>query len=979
MSRSLTKALGTAALLLAALVLAGTASAAIHVDSFDYSATNADGTASQQAGAHPFQVSTAFMLPKDSQQLPEESVRNLSVDLPVGFVGNPTAVPTCEEWQLADSGNCPLNTQVGYISLRAPSALPDLLQFPVYNMKAPDGVPAMFGFYAINVTVHLRAAVRSGGDYGITITLKDLPQTLPWTESTATFWGVPADPSHDGMRGTCLTLFGPSGDSCPSQGPRTPLLTNPSACSPVTTAIAHVDSWQNTGTFDTTEGNNHGTDGSAGITGCDRLPFAPTITARPAVRTAGSPAGFSVKLHVPQNDNADGLATATLDRAVVTLPQGVSVSPSSADGLGACSPGQIRLNDGSMPDCPDSSKIGTVRIDTPLLNDPVAGSIYLAQQSINPFNSLLAIYIAASADGVVIKLAGHVEPDPVTGQLKTTFDHNPQLPFSDFELTFRDGPRAALANPKTCGNYTTTAELTPYGGGPTVTSTDTFAIDANCSHGFSPSFEAGTTTPGGGAATSFSMNLRRTDIDDELSTVSLTMPPGLLGNLKDIALCPDSAASAGTCGAASRIGTTTAGSGPGPNPFYLGGGVYLTGPYKDAPFGLSIVVPAVAGPFNLGLVVVRAAISVDPKTAALTVVADPLPTILQGIPLRLRDVNVTIDRPGFMFNPTNCAPSQITGTIGSASGAKIAVASRFQAGNCAALGYKPGLTMALSGKGQTTDHKHPTLTAHLVPRPNDANSRQVTAKLPLALALDPDNANGLCEPEEAAVNKCPAKSIVGSAKALSILHVPLSAPVYFVHGFRIDPKSKRRIATLPKLYIPLAGEGVRIDVNASSDVVDDRLVTTFDNLPDAPLRSFDLTINGGSHGVLTVSGTDICKGNQESDVEMTGQNDKVADLVVGMATPCSLKVASSSHSASSLKLKLGGLGTGKVTVSGTGLKTTRRTIARATVATVAAPFTAKAKAALAHHHDVRVGVKVSFLAKGAKKATTTTKTLTVHG
>jgi hypothetical protein len=992
MSRFLPKALGTAALL-AALMLPATVSAAIHVESFDFAMTNADGSASQQAGAHPFQVTTTFTVPTDAQNLPYESVRNLSVDLPVGLVGNPTAVPTCNEQQLADRGRCPWSSQVGYISLLAPSSgsgsgPAPLYYFPIYNMKAPEGVPALFGFFAINVTVHLEAVVRSGSDYGITITVRDLPQTLAWTESTVTFWGVPADPSHDGLRGAgpapfgdgCLWYFaGPSGSLCPSQASRVPLLTNPAACSVTAAAVARLDSWQSTGVFDIARSNSHGTDGEPGITGCERLPFAPTVTARPAVRTAGSPAGFSVKVHVPQSDNPDGLATATLKKAVVTLPKGVSVSPSSADGLGACSTAQIRLNDGSMPDCPDNAKIGTVTVDTPLLDDPLTGSIYLAKQGSNPFNSLLAIYLVASGDGVVVKLAGHVEPDPVTGQLKTTFDNNPQLPFSDFTLTFKDGPRAALANPRTCGDYTTTAELTPWGEGPVVTATDGFTIDTNCSHGFKPSFDAGTTNPAGGATTSFTMNMGRSDTDDELSTVSMTMPPGLLGNLKDISLCGESAAAAGTCGNASRIGTTTVGSGPGVNPFHLGGAVYLTGPYKGAPFGLSIMVPAIAGPFNLGVVVVRAALSVDPKTAAITVVADPLPTILQGIPLRLRDVNVTIDRPGFMFNPTNCAPSQITGTIGSTSGTKVPVASRFQAANCASLGYKPSLTMALSGKGQTTDGKHPKLTAHLATRLSDANTRKVTAKLPLALALDPDNANGLCEPEEVAVNKCPAKSIVGLAKAVSILHEPLSAPVYFVHGFRIDPKSKRKIATLPKLYIPLAGEGVRIDVNASSEVIDERLVTTFDGLPDAPLRSFDLTINGGKHGVLTVSGTDICKANQETDVDLTGQNNKVANLVVGMATPCSLGIKSSSHTASSLKLKVGGLGAGRVTVSGRGLKTTRRTIASATVATITSRLTNATKAALAHHRDVRIRVKVSFLAKGTKKAKMVTKTLTVHG
>jgi hypothetical protein len=949
----------------ATLAFVGSAGAAMHIDAFDYAATNADGSPSVQAGAHPFQVTTSFVFPSHvsgSDILPDESPRNLTVELPVGFVGNPQAMSACAEQQL-EIGACPRSAQVGFTDLTFRGATP---RFPVFNMKAPPGMPAEFGFY-VGTGVHLVASVRTGSDYGINITVKDLPQTIPWTATSVTFWGVPADPSHDGDRGG------------PTDAPRTPFLTNPSACSTTNVAVAHVDSWQATGVFDTAQAANRDNTGPVGITGCDRLPFSPTITAQPSVRTAGSPAGFSVKLHVPQVENPDGLAEATLDRAVVTLPAGVSVSPSSADGLGACSTAQVRLQDGTLPDCPDSAKIGTVTIDTPLLDDPLTGSIYLAKQGSNPFNSLLAIYLVASGDGVVIKLAGHVEPDPATGQLRTTFDRNPQLPFTDFELTFKDGPRAALANPEACGNYTTTAQLTPHGAGPVVTTTDTFAIDTNCSRGFAPSFEAGTTNPAGGAGTSFTMNLARADTDEDLGTVAMTMPPGLLGNLKSVALCSEPAAGAGACDPASQVGTTTVGSGPGTSPFHLGGQVYLTGPYRGAPFGLSIVVPALAGPFNLGTVVVRAAISVDPRTAALAVVADPLPSILQGIPLRLRTVNVTINRPGFMFNPTNCAPSQIAGTIGSTAGTQRAVASRFQAANCAALGFKPGLSIALTGKGQTTDDKHPGLTAHLVPRVGDANAKKVVAQLPLSLALDPDNANGLCEPTDAAANKCSAATIVGTAKGVSILHVPLSGPVYFVRGVRTDPKSGRQIRTLPKLYIPLSGEGVRINVNASSEVVDDRLVTTFDNLPDAPLSSFDLTINGGKHGILVVSGTNICRANQETDSQFTGQNGKTATAVVSMATPCSLGIQSSSHTASSLKLVVGGLGAGKVTVSGKGLTTTHRTITSATVATVQATIGKSAKAALVAHHDVRIKVKVSFLPKGAKKAKVVSKTLTIHG
>jgi hypothetical protein len=987
MTAPMHKAFGALATALAALMIPATAPAALQIKSFDFAMTNADGTPSQQAGGHPFQVTTSFTFPTHidaGNELPDESVRNLSVDLPAGFVGNPTATPTCGEHDLV-TGSCSASTQVGYVNLISPSSGLPPMEFPVYNMKPPEGIPALFGFYPLNVAVHMEAKIRSDSDYGVTVVVKDLPQTLAWTATSVTFWGVPADPSHDGLRGDashggCLSPFGPIGATCPSQVPRTAFLTNPSACSAASVAFARADSWPASGVFATAQATNvDGGGHPAAIVGCDRLPFDPTITARPTVATAGSPAGFSVRLHVPQVDNPDGTAEATLKKAVVTLPAGVSVSPSSADGLGACSPAQIGLHDGKLPSCPDSAKIGSVTVDTPLLNDPLTGSIYLAQQGSNPFNSLLAIYLVASGDGVVIKLAGHVEPDPVTGQLKTTFDNNPQLPFSDFTLSFKDGPRAALANPERCGTYTTSAELTPWGGGPAVTTTDSFTIDQGCTGGFAPSFEAGTTDPAGGAATSFTLNVARTDTEQELGTIGTVLPQGLLGNLKDITLCQEPAATAGTCDSASQVGTTTVGSGPGVSPFFLGGKVFLTGPYKGAPFGLSIAVPALAGPFDLGMVVVRAAITVDPKTAALTVTSDQLPSILQGIPLRLRKVNVTVNRPGFMFNPTNCAPAQIAGYLVSTAGTPATVASRFQAANCAALPYKPPLSSDLSGKGQTVDDKHPGLTAHLLPRLGDANTKKVTAVLPLSLALDPDNANGLCEPTDAAKNQCPAKSIVGSAKAVSILHEPLSAPVYFVRGERIDPKSHRTIKTLPKLYIPLTGEGVRIDVGASSEVIDDRLATTFDNLPDAPLRSFDLTINGGTHGILVVSGTDICKANQDMDVDFVGQNGRTATSVVPMGTPCSLGVRAASHTASALKLTVGGLGAGRVTVSGAGIVKTSRTLVGATVATLRPRFTAAVKRTLARHRDATIKVTVSFLPKGAKKARVSHKTLTVHG
>jgi hypothetical protein len=385
----------------------------------------------------------------------------------------------------------------------------------------------------------------------------------------------------------------------------------------------------------------------------------------------------------------------------------------------------------------------------------------------------------------------------------------------------------------------------------------------------------------------------------------------------------------------------------------------------------------VAGPFDLGTVVVRAAILVDPDTTQLKVVSDPLPTILEGIPLQIRLVTVKVDRPGFTFNPTNCSATSVGGQLTSTAGASANVSSRFQVGDCVSLGFTPKLTMTMSGKGQTKDGAHPALHARLTPPAGDANNKKATVTLPLALALDPGNANGLCEPKDAAADKCPASTIVGSAQAQSILPDTLKGPVYFVRGERIENGKVRK--TLPKLYIPLTANGVKINLHASSDVKDDRLVTTFDNLPDAPFSSFDLNINGGKHGILAVSGKDVCAATNVADAEFAGQNGKTYTSKVTMGTPCALGIVKSSHTSTALKVTVGGLGAGKVSAAGNGVTKSSRSLTGATTATLTLKLSKATRRALARGRDVKVKVKVAFTAKGQKKAKTASKTLVIHG
>jgi hypothetical protein len=953
-----------------ALALAPSAGAAFSITEF------AATSSSSMAGAHPDLTTTlrfaSFPTTPPFQDV-DGNVRDVTVNLPPGFIGDRSTVPECS--QSAFSGNaCPASAQIGTVtaSLLTHGGFPFPLTMPVYNMEPRNAEEtAEIAFSSQFITVHIQIAVRTDSDFGLTAHVIGTTHSYAVTGVELRLWGVPADPSHDGSRlDMGLQPIAPPGNA------RVPFLTNPTSCDGPLTFTAKANSYQDQSTFSEAQST------LPQLSQCDIVPFSPELSFQPTSRKAGAPSGYESVLTVPQNMSADGRSSAHLRNAVVSLPAGVAINPSGSVGLGGCDNASLHLRSTAPAACPDDAKIGSAEFDVPVLPKPIKGAIYLRQ----PLpGDLFRIVLVADDFGVHLKIPGNVKADPVTGQLTATFADTPQVPFSKLTLSFDGGPHAALVNPTACGVYTTHAKLTPWSGADAVPVDSSFTIDQGCGQEgvFSPGFSAGMKDPTAGAQTSFHLRITR-DGGPALSTVATVMPRGLLANIKDVPQCPEARAAAGTCGPDSQIGRTTVGAGAGADPVFLPQpgkaptAVYLAGPYKGAPFSLSIVVPAQSGPFDLGTVVVRAGLYIDPVTAQVTVKADPLPTILEGIPLNIRDVRVDIDRPGFTFNPTNCDPQTVAGSIGSTSGQVVQVSSPFRVVDCEALGFAPKLTMALSGKGQTTDGKHPALTAHLAPRSGDANTRQTRVTLPLSLALDPGNANGLCEPVAAAANRCPAKSIVGSAQAQSVLPDPLKGPVYFVRGERKDPKSGRIIKTLPKLFIPLSADGVTIYVNASSDVEDDRLVTTFDNLPDAPFSSFDLSIAGGRHGILAVSDANVCAKSQVASATFTGQNAKELSSQVTMGTPCAFGIVKSSHTSKALKVTVGGVGAGKLTVSGNGIVKTSRTLAAATTATVESKLRTSTASRLAHGHNVTIKVKVVFAPKG-KKARTATKKVVLHG
>jgi len=856
--------------------------------SFAGTTTGADGQPDTQAGSHPYEMSFDLnlnTLPVGIRLNPAGNPKQITVNLPPGVVVNPGATLTrCTEAQLESDNRgstltrgCPDSSAVG--TIRTSLGVAGYLAtqpLPLFNMVPPPGAPAEFAFDIgdAGLYAHMFGSVRTGSDYGLSSTTNDILQEGPLVGVRVELWGNPGDPSHDAMRGRCVygDYFGPR--PCPQPSADRPLLTLPSACSgPLTTSLS-ADSWQEVDNFAGDSFTTRDSTGNPlGVTGCAALDFSPSLNVQPDTQAAAVPSGLNVDLRVPQNESPEGLAEANLKKAVVKLPAGMVVSPSVANGLRACTPQEIGLSSKEKPSCPDSSKVGSAEVTTPLLDQPLEGSVYVAQQGNNPFGSLLALYLVVEADGAIVKLPGEVSLDPVTGQVTTTFDQSPQLPFSDLKLSFFGGSRAALVTPSTCGAYTTTSKLTPWSSETAVEPNSSFQITGGCApQGFSPSFAAGTSDNQAGGFSPFSVTFSRQDGEQSLGAVKVTTPPGLLGMLKSVERCGEPQASQGTCGVGSLIGHATATAGAGSDPVATTGQVFLTGPYNGAPFGLSVVVPAVAGPFNLGTVVVRAGVSVDPHTAQITVTSDPLPSILQGVPLQLKTVNVSIDRQGFMFNPTSCEPLAVGGTLTSTQGASAGVSDRFQAAGCASLPFKPVFTVSTQAK--TSKKNGASLDVKGTFPSGEANIHSVAVTLPKQLPARLTTIQQACPEATFAANpaSCPVGSNIGIGTASTpVLASPLTGPAYLVsHGG----------AAYPDLVVILQGEGVTVELTGSIDIKHGITSSTFATVPDAPIDSFDLTLPAGPHSGLAAvvpakAKGSLCGQSLSMPFTVTGQNGAV--------------------------------------------------------------------------------------------------------
>lgn len=838
-------------------------------------------SSSRQAGAHP-DVTTSFGIATHEPGVAAGNLRDVRADLPPGLVGNTVGMPQCPA-ALALAANCPRDTIVGVASTTIVSFHPEenfneTNISPIYNIEPSPGEPAAFMFTTVSLPVRLDTSVLSDGDYAVRVSAEELSEASPVFGSSVTIWGIPAE--HEGpgpiklqAEGDNSHLEGGLGGPLSSVA-RVPLLTNPTQCVEPLTGTVAADGWEAPGLF-SSESVSLGT-----IMGCGSLAFSGSMSMLPDTLEAGVPAGYDFKLHVPQTNNPDGLAQPYVKKVVTALPMGTVISPSAAVGLGSCSDEQFfgpaaerGLAQPAKPaSCPRDSQVGTVEIRTPALPLPLTGDVYLAAPPCDPCSPqdaqqgkmirLFVQVVGEGQSGIVVKLAGHVSVNQQTGQLTATFDNDPQLPFSDFRLKLAGGSRATLANPRTCGPVATSLDMTPWSSpfGTDLTSSSTFEIDQACiAAKFAPSFVAGTTNIQAGEYTPFTLSFGRRDSDEFLDGLQMQMPAGLLGSLRNVPLCKEPQAATGNCSEDSLIGHTQVLLGPGQTPFLVTGGrVFLTEGYKGAPFGLSIVVPAKAGPFTLtgttgaGAVVVRAAINVDPHSAALTITSDPLPTALDGIPLQLKVVNVTIDRPDFMLNPTSCAKMAITGTLSSQESGGAHVSSPFQVTNCTALGFEPHFTASTSGRTSRADGASLDVKLTYPKSAKYANVAKVKVELPRQLPSRLSTLQKACPAAtfDANPSLCPQESIVGIARAATpILPVTLTGPAYFVsHGGE----------AFPNLILVLQGYGVRVDLVGDTFISKKGITSsTFNQVPDVPIESFELYLPRGRNSALAAN-ADLC-------------------------------------------------------------------------------------------------------------------------
>jgi hypothetical protein len=884
-------------------VIVGDASA-FGVQGYELRAEAEGGGSVTQAGAHPFQVTGSILLNQGADAAPLTSqpnagpaapARDVVARLPPGLIANPSAVPRCLSWQLAESvggaeqDRCPYQSAVGVASVTfdqpgGPGTR--TVATPIFNIEPEAGEPARFGFFVPieGVPVNLTTSVRSSEDWGVDISSAEIPEDAGISSVRVTFWGVAGSAAHDDARGWgCLAEARGRSDiyeACTHFEEQEPpaFVTLPTSCTSSLSSSLEADSWETPGAYLSAPASEP----LQALSGCANVPFSPTISTATSTAAASSPSGFSFDLSFSREGltSGTGIAQSNLESTVVSLPEGLTIDPSAGVVLGSCTAAQFAEETlDSLPGagCPEDSKLGTVEVETPLLFTTVYGSLYLAQPYENPFKSLIAVYVVARSRaerGIIVKLAGRVSPDPATGRLTVTFEGDPPLQFERFNFHFREGAQAPLISPALCGTYTTSARLTPYSAPESpLTDTASFQVTSGsegsaCPQGvppFAPSIRAGTLDPQAGVFSPFSVELARTDAMSEISTFSASLPEGLTADLSGVPFCPEADIQRArtktgaqeetepSCPSASLIGHTLVGTGVGTVLDYVPGRLYMSGPFHGDPLSVVSITSAVVGPFDLGTIVIHFALHIDPHTARVSIDptgSEPIPTIIDGIVTHVRNIRVSIDRPDFTLNPTACQPAPTASTLTSPQGQTANVSTPFAPNDCDELKFKPKFTASVGGRTSRIDGA--SLSVKLtnpIKLGAEANIKTVRVELPEQLPSRLPTLQKACTEAQFNTNPagCPPASMIGHATAITpIIPEPLSGPAIFVsHGG----------AGWPSLVLVLQGYGVTIDLVGTTHISPQGVTsTTFQAIPDEPVQSFQMTLPKGSYSALTALG-----------------------------------------------------------------------------------------------------------------------------
>ena len=857
---------------------------------------------SPQAGGHP-DLTTEFALHTPGEP---EVAQDVIFNAPTGIFGNPRAVTECSASDYA-LDQCPPDSQVGLITIHANyEGDPDYLlgTVPIYTVVPQEGETARFAFIVpvLNIPIAIPVAVRteSTSDYGLRFTVQDISQLTPLASAKLTFWGFPADEVHGAERfakgkpGHPAGCVEEEGTGCiinPTETsiPVAPLLDNPTLCTgQQLTSALEVETYQDP------EHLSRATASYPPIEGCEREKFEPFLQASPTTTATDSASGLNVELGAPQFETK-AVSPSEIKAATVTLPPGLTINPDAADGQTACTEADANFGSEGPAKCPDTSKIGTFSIGTPALPERLEGAVYIGEPEIG---NQYRLFMIASGFGINAKLVGSVRPDPETGQVKIEFPHLPQAPFDDFQLHLFSGERGLLATPTYCTIYTVSAEFFPWNYALSEqTSNQHFGLesgpnDSQCPaqiRPFTPTLLAGTSNASAGAFSSFTLKLNREDGDQFLGHLNFTMPPGLSANLHGVSYCSESdiaaaAETSGTtekehpsCPASSEIGTTNVAAGPGSHPFYAGGRIYFAGPFQGAPLSLVAITPALAGPYDYGTVVIRVALHIDPLDAHVIADSQVVPEVIGGIPIRMRSIQVNINRPNFMVNPTNCSPSLIGSEGIGDEGTAVSFGSYFDAVNCSILNFNPKFAITqLGGHKATQRGKDPSLQFDLDTRTGDANIKSIAVTLPKAFEIDQRHLGNICDRSELASDQCAGRQPIGEAKTETpLLEKPLQGPVYAVSGFGV----------LPHLAFILGGQVTLMPEAESSSVQDGRLKTVVPVVPDAPIGHFRFTLFGGAEGYLSNTQS-LCSAPTLSTIEFTAQNGKTLTQQVKTKTAC---------------------------------------------------------------------------------------------